>query len=79
MKKVGIVGAGSVSQPSRIPAWLREWSEKALSLFDVAKAKLNAEVPGLNHGLMFVPEVEEHAHNTHQEAALSDRRRGRNL
>jgi L-lactate dehydrogenase len=52
---------------------------KHISLFDVAKAQLNAEVLDLNHGLMFVPEVEEHAHNTHQEAASSDRRRDHNL
>lgn len=31
---------------------------KHISLFDVAKAKVSAEVLDLNHGLMFIPEAQ---------------------
>lgn len=56
-QKVGIVGAGSVGATIAYACMVRGVG-KHISLFDVAKAKLNAEVLDLNHGLMFVPEAQ---------------------
>jgi L-lactate dehydrogenase len=56
-QKVGIVGASSVG--ATIPyARMVRGGGKHISLFDIAKAKLNAEMLDLNHGLMFVPEAQ---------------------
>lgn len=52
--KVGIVGAGSVGATIAYAAMIRGVA-KQISLFDVAKSKVEAEVLDLNHGLMFVP------------------------
>ena len=56
-QKIGIVGAGSVGATIAYACMVRGVG-KHISLFDVAKAKLNAEVLDLNHGLMFVPEAQ---------------------
>lgn len=56
-QKIGIVGAGSVGATIAYACMVRGIG-KHISLFDVAKAKLNAEVLDLNHGLMFVPEAQ---------------------
>lgn len=55
-QKIGIVGAGSVGATIAYACMVRGVG-KHISLFDIAKAKLDAEVLDLNHGLMFVPEV----------------------
>lgn len=52
--KIGIVGAGSVGATIAYAAMIRGVA-KQISLFDVAKSKVDAEVLDLNHGLMFVP------------------------
>lgn len=52
--KVGIVGAGSVGATIAYAAMIRGVA-KQICLYDVAKAKVDAEVLDLNHGLMFVP------------------------
>src|ERR1019366_1134605 len=52
--KIGIVGAGSVGATIAYACMVRGVG-KHVSLFDVAKAKVEAEVLDLNHGLMFVP------------------------
>lgn len=56
-QKIGIVGAGSVGATIAYACMVRGVG-KHISLFDVAKAKLHAEVLDLNHGLMFVPEAQ---------------------
>ncbi len=56
-QKVGIVGAGSVGATIAYACMVRGVG-KHISLFDVANAKLTAEVLDLNHGLMFVPEAQ---------------------
>jgi len=56
-QKIGIVGAGSVGATIAYACMVRGVG-KHISLFDVARAKLNAEVLDLNHGLMFVPEAQ---------------------
>lgn len=56
-QKVGIVGAGSVGATIAYACMVRGIG-KHISLFDVAKPKLQAEVLDLNHGLMFVPEAQ---------------------
>jgi L-lactate dehydrogenase len=56
-QKIGIVGAGSVGATIAYACIVRGIG-KHISLFDVAKPKLDAEVLDLNHGLMFVPEVQ---------------------
>lgn len=55
-QKIGIVGAGSVGATIAYACMVRGIG-KHISLFDIAKAKLNAEVLDLNHGLMFAPEA----------------------
>lgn len=52
--KIGIVGAGSVGATIAYAAMIRGVARQ-ISLYDVAQAKVNAEVLDLNHGLMFVP------------------------
>jgi L-lactate dehydrogenase len=52
--KIGIVGAGSVGATIAYACMIRGVA-KHISLFDVAKTKVDAEVLDLNHGLMFVP------------------------
>lgn len=52
--KIGIVGAGSVGATIAYACMVRGVG-KHISLFDVAKTKVEAEVLDLNHGLMFVP------------------------
>ena len=52
--KVGIVGAGSVGATIAYACMVRGVG-KHISLFDIAKSKVEAEVLDLNHGLMFVP------------------------
>lgn len=56
-QKIGIIGAGSVGATIAYACMVRGVG-KHISLFDVAKAKLHAEVLDLNHGLMFVPEAQ---------------------
>lgn len=56
-QKIGIIGAGSVGAMIAYACMVRGVG-KHISLFDVAKAKLHAEVLDLNHGLMFVPEAQ---------------------
>ncbi len=55
-QKIGIVGAGSVGATIAYACMVRGVG-KHISLFDIAKNKLDAEVLDLNHGLMFVPEA----------------------
>lgn len=55
-QKIGIVGAGSVGATIAYACMVRGVG-KHISLFDIAKSKLEAEVLDLNHGLMFVPEA----------------------
>ena len=52
--KIGIVGAGSVGATIAYACMVRGVG-KHISLFDIAKTKVEAEVLDLNHGLMFVP------------------------
>lgn len=56
-QKIGIVGAGSVGATIAYACMARGVG-KHISLYDVNKTKLNAEVLDLNHGLMFVPEAQ---------------------
>jgi L-lactate dehydrogenase len=56
-QKIGIVGAGSVGATIAYACMVKGVG-KHISLFDVSKAKLDAEVLDLNHGLMFVPEAQ---------------------
>lgn len=55
-QKIGIVGAGIVGATIAYACMVRGVG-KHISLFDIAKSKLEAEVLDLNHGLMFVPEA----------------------
>jgi L-lactate dehydrogenase len=52
--KIGIVGAGSVGATIAYACLIRGIG-KHISLFDLSKAKVDAEVLDLNHGLTFVP------------------------
>lgn len=52
--KIGIVGAGSVGATIAYACMIRGIG-KHISLYDVAKEKVEAEVLDLNHGLMFAP------------------------
>lgn len=56
-QKIGIVGAGSVGATIAYACMVRGVG-KHISLFDRVRAKLNAEVLDLNHGLMFVSEAQ---------------------
>jgi L-lactate dehydrogenase len=53
--KVGIIGAGSVGATIAYAAMIRGLARQ-ISLFDIAKTKVNAEVLDLNHGMLFVPQ-----------------------
>jgi len=52
--KVGIIGAGSVGATIAYAAMIRGVARQ-ISLFDIAKTKVSAEVLDLNHGMLFVP------------------------
>ena len=52
--KIGIVGAGSVGATIAYACMVRGIG-KHISLFDVVKSRVDAEVLDLNHGLQFVP------------------------
>ena len=52
--KVGIIGAGSVGATIAYAAMIRGVARQ-ISLFDIAKSKVHAEVLDLNHGMLFVP------------------------
>ena len=52
--KIGIVGVGSVGATIAYACMVRGVG-KHISLYDLAKTKVDAEVLDLNHGLMFVP------------------------
>jgi L-lactate dehydrogenase len=52
--KIGIVGAGTVGATIAYACMVRGVG-KHISLYDLAKTKVRAEVLDLNHGLMFVP------------------------
>ena len=52
--KIGIVGVGSVGATIAYACMVRGVG-KHISLYDLAKTKVEAEVLDLNHGLMFVP------------------------
>ena len=52
--KIAIVGAGSVGATIAYACMIRGVS-KHIALYDVDRAKVDAEVLDLNHGLQFVP------------------------
>jgi L-lactate dehydrogenase len=52
--KVGIIGAGSVGATIAYAAMIRGVA-RHISIYDIAKQKVEAEVLDLNHGLQFVP------------------------
>ncbi len=54
--KVGIIGAGSVGATIAYAAMIRGVA-RHISLFDIAKTKVEAEVLDLNHGLLFAPQA----------------------
>ncbi|MFY0570592.1 L-lactate dehydrogenase [Archangium lansingense] len=54
MNKIAIVGAGSVGATIAYATMIRGVA-KQLALYDINRAKVDAEVLDLNHGLQFVP------------------------
>ncbi|HEY0093536.1 MAG TPA: L-lactate dehydrogenase, partial [Archangium sp.] len=54
MNKIAIIGAGSVGATIAYAAMIRGVA-KQLALYDINRAKVDAEVLDLNHGLQFVP------------------------
>lgn len=56
MAKIGIIGAGSVGATIAYAALIRGVARE-ISLFDIAKTKVDAEVLDLNHGLLFAPQA----------------------
>jgi L-lactate dehydrogenase len=54
--KVGIIGAGSVGATIAYAAMIRGVARQ-ISLFDIARTKVDAEVLDLNHGLLFAPQA----------------------
>jgi len=52
--KIGIIGAGSVGATIAYAAMIRGVARQ-ISLFDISRTKVNAEVLDLNHGMLFVP------------------------
>jgi len=56
MAKIGIIGAGSVGATIAYAALIRGVARE-ISLFDIARTKVDAEVLDLNHGLLFVPQA----------------------
>ena len=55
-QKIGIVGAGSVGATIAYACMVRGIG-RHISIYDIARAKVEAEVLDLNHGLMFTPEM----------------------
>lgn len=56
MAKIGIIGAGSVGATIAYAALIRGVARE-ISLFDIARSKVEAEVLDLNHGLLFAPQA----------------------
>jgi L-lactate dehydrogenase len=56
MAKIGIIGAGSVGATIAYAAMIRGVA-RHISLFDIARSKVNAEVLDLNHGMLFTQQV----------------------
>ncbi len=56
MGKIGIIGAGSVGATIAYAALIRGVARE-ISLFDIARSKVDAEVLDLNHGLLFAPQA----------------------
>lgn len=54
--KIGIIGAGSVGATIAYAAMIRGVA-RHISLYDIARAKVDAEVLDLNHGLLFAPQA----------------------
>jgi L-lactate dehydrogenase len=54
--KIGIIGAGSVGATIAYAAMIRGVA-RHISLFDIARTKVEAEVLDLNHGQLFAPEA----------------------
>jgi len=54
--KVGIIGAGSVGATIAYAAMIRGVARQ-ISLFDIARSKVDAEVLDLNHGQLFAPQA----------------------
>jgi L-lactate dehydrogenase len=54
VSKIAIVGAGAVGATITYAAMIRGVA-KQLALYDINRAKVDAEVLDLNHGLQFVP------------------------
>jgi L-lactate dehydrogenase len=54
--KIGIIGAGSVGATIAYAAMIRGVARQ-ISMFDIARTKVDAEVLDLNHGLLFVPQA----------------------
>ena len=52
--KIGIIGAGSVGATIAYAAMIRGVAHQ-ISLFDIVRTKVDAEVLDLNHGLLFAP------------------------
>ena len=55
-RKIGIIGAGSVGATIAYAAMIRGVA-RHISLFDIARSKVDAEVLDLNHGLLFAPQA----------------------
>lgn len=56
MAKIGIIGAGSVGATIAYAVMIRGVARQ-ISLFDIVRTKVDAEVLDLNHGLLFVQQV----------------------
>ena len=54
--KIGIIGAGSVGATIAYAAMIRGVARQ-ISLFDIARSKVQAEVLDLNHGQLFAPQA----------------------
>ncbi|MDR3740522.1 MAG: L-lactate dehydrogenase [Terracidiphilus sp.] len=54
--KIGIIGAGSVGATIAYAAMIRGVARQ-ISLFDIARTKVDAEVLDLNHGQLFAPQA----------------------
>ena len=54
--KVGIIGAGSVGATIAYAAMIRGVARQ-ISLYDIARSKVDAEVLDLNHGQLFAPQA----------------------
>jgi L-lactate dehydrogenase len=54
--KVGIIGAGSVGATIAYAAMIRGVARQ-ISLYDISRGKVEAEVLDLNHGLLFAPQA----------------------